>query len=250
MIDRHDYAGVQELLQPYQKSKKLGILPYLIQVGAYWNRGEFDQFLKLVIANNILETSQRQQGQTWWWMAYEQAYLAVIRLQQNNTAEAMLHSFRSIEGGLLVWAKATFPTAIVDAKSGFPQVKDSILRQHPQLKTAFNQARGEYQHAQWRGNLPQKILEITMPTARQADFKQFWSDDCKNQRNELSHRLGGIAQEDVFRAWGKDVHNQAQWEKRILTCLNILTDQSFTTVYQASLLARVQERIKGSIENI
>lgn len=250
LIGRSDYAGAQELLQPYQKSKKLGVLPYLLQAGTAWNRGEFESFLKLANANNGLTTSQRQQSQFWWWMAYEQAYLAVIRLQQNNTAEAMLHSFRAVEGGLLEWAKSAFPNDVIDVINGFPQVKDSILTEQPKLRSAFNHAKGNYQHAQWRGTLRQRILEITIPNARQADFKQFWSDDCQSQRNELSHRLGGIAQEDVFRAWGRDIHNQTQWENRILTCLNILTGQSFTTLNEASLFAKVQERVKESIKSI
>jgi hypothetical protein len=162
----------------------------------------------------------------------------------------MLHSFRAVEGGLLEWAKATFPSDVVDVSNGFPQVKDSILIKQPQLLGDFNYARGNYQHAQWRGTLRQKILETTIPNARQADFKQFWSDDCQSQRNELSHRLGGIAQKDVFRAWGKDIHHQTQWETRILTCLNILTGQSFTTLNEASLFAKVQKRVKESIKSI
>ena len=103
-------------------------------------------------------------------------------------------------------------------------------------------------HAQWRGSLRRDILEASVPDARQVSFQYFWSDDCQNKRNELSHRLGGISRQEVLSAWGADMKDQSQWEARILACLNILTGQSFKTLNQASLFAKVHDRVKQSIE--
>jgi hypothetical protein len=254
MIDRFDYAGAKELLEPYFDTRNLGGVANLLRAGIAWNRGEFQDFLDE--AKSILTIDRQQQGQHWWWMAYEQAYLAVVRLSQNNIAEAMLHSFRSIEGGLLEWAKATLGDNFVDDGKDSPIVLDSILDSHPNLRAIFKSKdkekteRGEIEaRALWMPISVQKaILKQILPTALKGDFKYFWSDDCKKTRNGLSHRLGGISEVELFKAWGDDIQDRTQWQSRILACLNILTRNSFSTLNQASLFARVHDQIRKSIE--
>jgi hypothetical protein len=164
LLDRFDYAGAEELLKPYFKTKKLGAVPNLLKAGIAWNRGEFDSFFKFARATNVLDRIQSQ-SQTWWWMAYEQAYLATIRLKQNNTAEAMLHSFRSVEGCLYEWTISTCPDDIEVIPHRYPNVRNSILQRYPSI-----------------------------------------------------------------------------------SCLNILTGQSFKELNQASLFAKVHDRVRQSIE--
>jgi hypothetical protein len=250
LLDRFDYAGVESLLKPYLQSRNLVSISNLLKAGIAWNRGEFDSFLRYVNATSILDRTQQHQSQTWWWMAYEQAYLAAIRLQQNSTTEAMLHGFRSVEGCLFEWMKATFPNDFSDNSKGFPIVRDSILQAHPNLRNDYNNARGNYPHAQWRGSLRQRILEIVIPeTARHRDFQCFWSDECQGERNTASHLLGGISERDLFKAWGEDINNRSQWEQRILGCINLMTRQTFTTLDRASLFAKVHDCVRRSIEN-
>ena len=79
-----------------------------------------------------ISTTIKQKGELW--MAYEQAYLAIVRLEQNNTAEAMLHSFRAVEGCLLEWMKVTFPHEFEDLNNKFPIVKPAICDRYPQLR--------------------------------------------------------------------------------------------------------------------
>jgi hypothetical protein len=249
LLSRFDYAGAEELLKPYFETKNLGAVPTFLEAGIAWNRGEFDRFLNFVNKTHIFSGSHHKQSQQWWWMAYEQAYLGVIRLQQNSTTEAMLHSFRSIEGCLFEWAKVTFPNDFRDNLKGFPIVLASILQTHPNLRNDYDKARGNYQNAQWRGDLPQRILEAAIPqTVTQIDFQCFWSDECKSERNRVSHLLGGISERELFNAWGQDIKNCSQWDKRIVSCLNILTRQSFKSLNQASLFAKVHDRVRESIE--
>jgi hypothetical protein len=150
LLDRYDYAGVKELLTPYLETKKLEAVADLLEAGIAWNRGEFKDFFDR--AKLILTPDRQQQGQTWWWMAYEQAYLAVVRLEQNNVAEAMLHSFRALEGGLLEWARANLGEHFQDDRKDSPIIFNSILKTHPKLKFAFKskdadkKARGEIEH--------------------------------------------------------------------------------------------------------
>jgi hypothetical protein len=249
-IDRFDYAGAQELLAPYFEIKKLGAVADLLEAGIVWNRGEFQDFFDR--SQSILTTEQQQQGQTWWWMAYEQAYLAIVRLEQNNITEAMLHSFRSIEGGLLEWARANLGNHFQDDGKNSPIVFNSILNSHPKLKDAFKsrKVQGAIEpYVIWMLESLQKgILKISLPAAVTGDFKYFWSPDCRKKRNKLSHRLGGISEAELLNAWGEDLQDRSQWQVRIVGCLNILAGQSFETLNQASLFAKVHDRIKGSIE--
>jgi hypothetical protein len=255
-LDRFDYAGAEELLKPYFKTKKLGAVPNLLKAGIAWNRGEFDSFLKYAKSTDALESQHQQQSQTWWWMAYEQAYLAVVRLQQNNTVEAMLHSFRAVEGCLLIWAKETLGNHFQDNQQDSPIVLNSILEIHPKLKDSFKSKKPEKRereemeaYALWMLISVQRgILKVSLPAALAGDFEYFWSDDCRRKRNELSHRLGGISEKELLSAWGEDIGDRSQWQSRILACLNILTGKSFKTLQQASLFAKVQDEIKRSIE--
>jgi hypothetical protein len=249
-IDRFDYAGAKELLAPYFEIKKLGTVADLLEAGIVWNRGEFQNFFDL--AKSILTTDRQQQGQTWWWMTYEQAYLAVVRLEQNSLTEAMLHSFRSIEGGLLEWAKATLGDDFQDNGKDSPIVFKSILNTHPKLYDAFKsrKVKGEIDpHVVWMLESVQKgVLKFSLPAALKGDFKYFWSPDCRKKRNKLSHRLGGISEAELLNAWGEDLQDRSQWEARILACLNILTGQSFESLDRASLFAQIHDRIRSSIE--
>ncbi|MFZ4678303.1 MAG: hypothetical protein ACOYM4_21875 [Nodosilinea sp.] len=51
-------------------------MPVWIKAGVDWHQGEFKTFFQRV--KSILAPAQQRQGQTWWWMAYEQAQLAQV----------------------------------------------------------------------------------------------------------------------------------------------------------------------------
>ncbi|MDF5724796.1 MAG: hypothetical protein PUP91_30930 [Rhizonema sp. PD37] len=61
----------------------------------------------------------------------------------------------------------------------------------------------------------------------------------------LSHRLGGLAEKEVFKAW--DVTNSEQWQKRVLNCLNLVTKQSFKSLSQASSFAQIHNQVVAEI---
>jgi hypothetical protein len=247
LLDRSDYAGAQEILSPYLITKDVGAIPNRLKAGIAWNQGQFKIFLNE--SKSVLSPAQ-QQGATWWWMAYELAYLSVIRMEQDSTVEAMLHSFRSIEGCLYLWAKKTLDEDFMERPKGFPVISKSVLDKYPDVKLikVYDRERGAYDNAQWRGALRQTLLETLLPKTDCLDFQAFWGS--QEIRNKASHLLGGLSKEEVFGAWGEDIKNQSQWEARILACLNILTEQKFKTLSEASLFATLQERVKNSIESI
>jgi hypothetical protein len=245
LLDRSDYAGAKELLEPYLKDQKTGPTAPLLEAGILWHQGQFDPFFRKI--KSYLLSPQEQQLQSWWGMAYEQAYLAIIRLEQENTTEAALHSFRAIEGCLLEWAKVTLTTDF-DSTSGFPQVRPTICDRYPSIRDSYKNSQKDRSSAQWLGSFRQELLEAVLPAAKGAEFQAFWKS--QGQRNRLSHQLGGISKQEVFSAWGQEIRDQPQWESQILTCLNILTGQSFKTLRQASLFTVVQKRVQESIKKI
>jgi hypothetical protein len=247
LLDRSDYAGAKELIDtPHLKDQKTGATTPLLEAGILWHQGQFAPFFRKI--KSYLPPSQQSQTHSWWGMAYEQAYLAIIRFDQKNTSEAFLLSFRAIEGCLLEWAKVTLATDFDDNTPGFPIVRPSICDRYPDLTSSYKKARGEHQNVEWRGSFRRSLLEIALPAARCLEFNAFWNS--QDQRNKLSHQLGGISEQELFRAWGSEIRDKLQWESQILTCLNVLTGQSFKTMKQASLFTIVQTRVKELIEKI
>jgi hypothetical protein len=248
LLDRFDYAGVEELLSPYFKQDTAGFsrLPTLIKAGIAWNQGEFDSFFNW--ASQALSISEQKRGQTWWWMVYEQAQLGAVRLEQKNTAEAMLHSFRAVEGALWKWAIVRFPNDVQAVPGKFSLLLPSILNDYPHLEISYGKWKGAYPNAQLRGEVLQELLTAAIPQAAGKDFQSFWAKDCRDMRNALSHRLGGLSQREVLEAWGKDIKTPEQWETRILNCLNLLTEQPFKTLEKASLFRVIHMQVRSAIE--
>jgi hypothetical protein len=247
--DRYDYAGIYDILKPYfqQDTKGFSALPTQVKAGIAWNQGQFDTFLKL--AKGSLPPAAQQQGTQYWWVAYEQAQLAVVRLQQQNTTEAMLSSFRAIEGLLWLWAQETFPRDVIIQPDQYPLLKQSITQRYPQLNSLFDPNSKFPDTVALQSKALRSLLEAAIPvTATSPDFKEFW-DTARTKRNTYSHRLGGLTQQEVFNAWGVDMKQQAQWEQRLLNCLNMITDQSFKTLEKASLFCTIHQQVKTTISH-
>lgn len=244
LLESYDYTEAYDLLEPYfqQPSANFGTIPDLLKAGKLWNQGQFEGFLSL--ARNYTQISSVE-GRLW--MAYEQAYLGVIRLKQMNTTEAMLNSYRAIEGLLYWWAADSFPDHVQERKNQYPLIKDSIshLQKYRSLKRYFT---GIETTTEVKGWLLEDLLNLAIPeTKNSIDFQSFWTS-AKKARNNFSHRLGGLAEQDVFIAWGEDITNSQQWQKRILNCINLVTGKSFNTLYKASLFAQMHTEVIATLK--
>ncbi|MFM6222606.1 MAG: hypothetical protein ACKPDM_20035, partial [Dolichospermum sp.] len=236
LLESYDYTEAYDLLEPYfqQSGSKFGAIPNLLKAGKLWNQGQFEKFLSLAKSSTQISSVEGRL-----WMAYEQAYLSVIRLEQMNTTEAMLHSYRAIEGLLYWWAADYFPDYVREQEiGGYPLISDSILQKHPSLQRHFNTPEHS-REVNLQGRLLKDLLNATIPeTVTSIDFQSFWNS-ARLKRNNFSHRLGGLPEQDVFTAWGKDITDSQQWQKRILNCINLVTGKSFNTLYKASLFAQI-----------
>lgn len=239
-LKRYDYVGAKELLEPYvaPNSSAFGALPTLLNAGAAWQRGQFETFFGL--AKNTLPNREKMRDRQWWWMAYEQAYLARIRLEQGYASEAMLHGFRAVEGLLWEWAPQQFPNDIAVQSGCYAKLRQSICESFPALRRSLFQSDVE---VELRGWAMQALLEAAIPaTTHSPDYQNYWRRAVRS-RNQLSHRLGGIGERDVFQAWGTEIVTAQQWEQRILGCLNSVTGQTFATFADGSLFHLVQMRV-------
>ncbi|MFM6472670.1 MAG: hypothetical protein ACKPGH_04060, partial [Dolichospermum sp.] len=245
LLESYDYTETYDLLEPYfqQSGSKFGAIPNLLKAGKLWNQGQFEKFLSLAKSSTQISSVEGRL-----WMAYEQAYLSVIRLEQMNTTEAMLHSYRAIEGLLYWWAADYFPDYVREQEiGGYPLISDSILQKHPSLQRHFNTPEHS-REVNLQGRLLKDLLNATIPeTVTSIDFQSFWNS-ARLKRNNFSHRLGGLPEQDIFAAWGEDVTDSQQWQKRILNCINLVTRKSFSTLYKASLFAQIHKQVLEAIE--
>ncbi|WP_278563385.1 hypothetical protein [Fischerella thermalis] len=204
LLARYDYAGAYDLLQPYFKksSPSFETIANLLKAGIEWNQGKFDRFISLARSSSVAIPKLQDKL----WMAYEQAYLSVVRLEQQNTIEAMLHSHRSVEGILYLWAEKLFPNDVIEKENQYPSLKNSILQKYPTLNRHFIDKQGMVlSEISFNGWVVQDLLNAAIPaTINSIDFKAFW-DSARKKRNYFSHRLGGLEEKEVFRAWGEDV---------------------------------------------
>jgi hypothetical protein len=126
-------VGVEDVLGKMLKEEDLDIaknILTLLEVAKLWNLSKFKE-LKDKLEELPLETLKHiatERVTHWWWSAYEEAYLALIRKEQGNFVEAFFHSFRSVEGLFSEWGKQEFRSHIdIDEESDRPYLKPTIL---------------------------------------------------------------------------------------------------------------------------
>ncbi len=253
LLERYDYAGLQNLVKPYyeQNKQKWKETYALIKSGVSWNQGEFEDFFQVAFFS--FNNQQKEQHQQYWWMAYEQAYTAVVRLKQKNTTEAMLHSFRAVEGLIYECLKHEFKDYMVNSEYTYSSLQSSVLNKYPALKELFVNNGNPVPEIKLDSRTQQRLIEkyiaLTSPQANFRDLKAWGSEELRNHRNRLSHKLGGISEGELYQAWGKDTYNQKDWEKRILNCLNLITENKFNYLWQGSLFASIHQRVLTAIKN-
>jgi hypothetical protein len=126
----------------------------------------------------------------------------------------------------------------------------SICDRYPSLRPAFvDRATGQLRASvNLNGYVQQALLEVALPAViRHPDFQSFWSQDNRDQRNALSHRLGGLTSRDLFLAWGADIRHGEDWQKRIINCLNLITTQRFRSLEQANLFSFLHGQAQQAI---
>ena len=240
-VEAFNYSAAFATLNDANLSGYFPALSGLLKAGEAWQRGEFDAFWRLAKGYFELD-GEKNQGEQWWWMAYEQAYTAVVRLRQGNTSEAMQHSFRAVEGTLWIWAVTAFPQEVVERDDQYPLLKPAILNRHPSLRSRYEEQSQRSANVELKGYLLRDLLEAEIAAASGKGFSEYWRT-ARVARNLLSHRLGGISEQQVLQAWGMDLKTEKAWQQRIIGCLNLLTGKQFGSLETASLFAKLHQKV-------
>lgn len=222
LLKRHDYAGVKLLVYDYLPSE----IKILLDAAIQWNLAKFDEF-----ANELKKLSDRtfvqmvnERSQHWWWTAYEAAYLGVVRLAQDNTVEALFHSFRAFEGLAIKYAERNgeskkYGRRVFKYLRHQNQVK---WNSHPYINTLIDLDNNDEQTR----------------------------NDILDRRNNLFHNLLGFHKQDVFDAWAAD---EQEWQARVLGCLNFVSGEtqfdSLKYLADATLMAQVHLKLKDAIDS-
>jgi len=245
LLKRYDYQGVELILKPYWKDS---VDPLLVEIrdllgmAVQWNFAKFEDFGK---ARGDVAKERLNQ---WWWMGYEAAYLGVIRLKQDNTVEALFHSFRAVEGLIKEWALYKYKPQIKYSNAKQPStayIHDVNLPQN--LRYWFNANKNrDYNNVGLFGKALFTLLEASdRDKWNQNPHIQIVAGDTIGERNLTFHSLHGLEGKDVFQAW--NTNNPDKWESRVLGCLNFVSNQKFVSLKSASLMAKVHDELVDAI---
>ena len=149
-----------------------------------------------------------------------------------------------------MWAKHGFSADLQEHPRFGLQLKRSILQKLPKYEMALskpNQSKfKDYENIGLFGDPLYELLRQAKPAWREHGSIQIVWEDAKAQRNSAFHTIEGLQKEEVFKSW--NIETIEDWMKRILNCLNFVTGQSFISIESASLMAKVHQDLKESIE--
>ena len=279
LLGSHNYAGVEALIRDYIKENEN--VKTLLKTAMNWNFAKFNDFLESLShhPNFASDVEERASTENWWWIAYEEVYLAVIRKEQGNIVESFFHSFRAFEGIFAEWGKKKFGRYI-ETDNGVPCLQHLILED---AKDYFSNFSGDRKKAV--ANIKSKLESLKIkndePNAKTerddrvelnfstlcklfkafqySDYKNcpelkiFWDDNkeknVSEKRNSVVHQVQGMSELDLWNFWG--VSSPEEWEARLLKFLNVIAmenlPEGFKTLEGASLMAKVHEELKRAI---
>ena len=287
----HDYAGIKEVLkrqieevekqngnpkrtnEQRKRDEQLKHVAYLLDAAIHWNCANFEsfaeelkkhpdqEFVQIVEERTKVigeQTKQQQKGKklnyyNYWWTAYEDAYLGVVRLNQNNTVEAMFHSFRAVEGLLSEWINKHYKHLMQDGEIHLPKpIKIKRRKKEEEITTAKPYGQGLY-----------FALDSIKDISKKDNLDIWIFGNCTfRHRNSLFHGLEGLAdKKEVFRKWQPDNdekrwgdNDNKKWKMRVLNCLNFIVKddlpKKFELLEEASLMVRVHEELVSAIAHL
>ena len=94
------------------------------------------------------------------------------------------------------------------------------------------------------------LLELSFPTQEwnsNEDIRQFVRHTV-DERNTAFHGLGGLQEQELYQAWGKDVKTKEKWEQRVLSCLNFVSRQSFGSLADGSIFSKLHSTVISKLQ--
>jgi hypothetical protein len=235
LLKSYDYSGVKSVLGIQNKE-----LDLLLDSAILWNFAEFKKFNEnLMDSIDFPRSSQKViDPLNWWLQAYESAYLAVIRLKQGNTVEAMFHSFRAVEGLMKKY---------VEDLHNDPSIAEIELNGKTIIFHLGNNTKPKKYNSYGFG-LYNFLSDYRNIDNTEIDIYEFGENVFK-ERNELFHNLIGLDTAlSVFKKW--NTQNEEEWKHRVCGCLNFISGQTFTTLEEASIMPTVHKELVAAIASL
>jgi hypothetical protein len=272
-LDNYDYVSVFSVLEKKlarlksQNPDQADKIHKLLEIAKLWNLSKFDEFkeaMKELPVESLRDFATARFGDSWdWWIAYEEAYLGVVRRNQGNIVEAFFHSFRAFEGVFAAWGNKIFKgnENIVKQKD-IPCLTKDVLEGDCQKYLAGSDLKSLREDLSKEGILPLELMTLCKIFKKnRSDYKPtkcpdiiiFWDNEKEKRisarRNFIFHQVQGITEEQLLGFW--IANSVSEWEDKILRFLNFIADEKdFKTWEEASLMARVHEELVKEIEAI
>jgi hypothetical protein len=269
-LDNYDYVSVFSVLEnklkrlKKQNPEQADKILKLLEVAKSWNLSKFDEFeikVRDLPLQDLQDLAVARFGESWaWWIAYEEAYLGIIRRRQGNIVEAFFHSFRAFEGIFAAWGNHYFSDTdnkYIDLNRDVPYLKGDILND-PKGYLSGSDLKKLRDKIQNSGGIDLELSTLCkIFKEKRKNYKQkcsdiitFWDNDPEKRisarRNFIFHQVQGITEETLLGFW--IANSVSEWEDKILRFLNFIADEKdFKTWEEASLMARVHEELVREI---
>jgi hypothetical protein len=247
-LKNHDYVSVLSILEEKLERLKKNNLDQadkilkLLEVAKSWNLSKFDEFeikMRDLPLQDLQDLAVARFGESWaWWIAYEEAYLGIIRRKQGNIVEAFFHSFRAFEGIFAQWGENTLDGYLDSRKGKSAILKPSVLEylehyfnQHfslsakkqsndiKNLKTDIENSQPATDSSNDETKVKQEIKEVELNFATlcklyklirseyRSQFKELGlildTDGISSQRNLIFHQVKGIQESKLIKIWSQ-----------------------------------------------
>jgi hypothetical protein len=260
----YNYAGVEALIGDYIGEDEE--IKMLLNAAKNWNVAKFDDFLGGLrhYPKFASELEARTSEANWWWIAYEEVYLAVIREKQENIVEAFFHSFRAFEYIFAVWGSQKLTDHIQEGEGDSVSfLKESILddpriiglsgRSAKSIKkiiSTLKKTRDDKSKNDAEINNNEEKVELVFfnlanlfKAFNYSEYKTscqelevfFGKNNVRDQRNIIIHQVKGLSVIDLCNYWGISVPADdkdwerwiGQWKSKLLKLLNFIVKEDF-----------------------
>jgi hypothetical protein len=247
-LKNYDYVSVLSVLKEKLERLKTQHVDQadkilkLLEVARRWNLSKFDEFesaMKTLPVEDLRNTATARFDDSWnWWIAYEEAYLGIIRRNQGNIVEAFFHSFRAFEGIFAQWGENTFDGYLDSRKGKSAILKPSVLEylepyfnQHfslsakkqsndiKNLKADIENSQPATDSSNDETKVKHEIREVELNFATlcklyklirseyRSKFKELGlvldTDGISSQRNLIFHQVEGIQESKLIKIWSQ-----------------------------------------------
>jgi len=286
LLRTYNYAGIEALLKDELECN--GEVKALLNAAKKWNVAKFSDFLNCLEHHPKFasEVADRKSEKNWWWIGYEEAYLAVIRENQDNIVEAFFHSFRAFEYIFSEWGCQKLNDHIEKGEGDSISFFKKTILEDPRFleltgdrkkavsgiqskfkKIEEKRARGEKIKSEDKAEFGFFNLCSLFKAFNYADYKGncsclnvfFGEDNVRDRRNAIVHQVKGLSVVDLCTYWGiscsEDLEDIAkceksimEWKAKLKDLLNCVVKEDFHEGFATLEEASLMSKVHQALE--